>query len=184
MQSRGSYGFKNNLNVYIYYIYMVYTRVEPAIFEKREDSRRGSRGGVCSGRGDPDPPPPPPLELSKYTSQRTTFQDFRRYQGVTLYAYLKFFGSLRSPVITSSSNERTCTMIRHYRSTILQIALEISWLCIVHILSTPVQNNYVVLLFVKPPDIYSSTLQLKWKCQSTNVCTKHLQNSFKFSSFL
>ena len=25
---------------------------------------------------------------------------------------------------------------------------------------------------------------LKWKCQSTNMCTKNLQNSFKFSSFL
>ena len=156
MQSRGSYGFKNNLkcilSVYIFYMYMVCTRVEPAIFEKREDSRRGSRGG-CSGGGSA------PLELSKYTSQRTTFQDFRRHQGVTLCAYLKFFGSLRSPVITSSSNESTCTMIRHYRSTILQIALEISWLCIVHILSTPVQNNYS--FFCKNPDIYSSTLQLK-----------------------
>ena len=147
---------------------MVYTRVEPAIFEKREDSRRGSRGGGgYSGRGIRTAPPPP-LELSKYTSQRTTFQDFRRYQGVTLYAYLKFFGSLRSPVSTSSSNESTCTMIRHYRSTILQIAF--SWLCIVRILSTPVQNNY---FYCKNPDIYSSTLQLKWKCQSTNVCTKY-----------
>ena len=89
--------------------------------------------------------PPPPLELSKYTSQRTsytTFQGFWRYQGVTLYAYLKCFGSLCSPVITSTSNESTCTMIRHYRSTILQIDLEIPWLCIVHILSSPVQNNY------------------------------------------
>ena len=148
MQSRGSYGFKNNLNassVYIYYMYMVCTRVKPAIFEKREDSRRGSRGGgvLCSGR---DPwTPPPLLELSKYTAQRTTFQDFRCYQGVTL---LKLFSSLRSPVITSSSNESTCTctMIRHYRSTILQITLEISWLCIVHILSTPVQNKYLFFL--------------------------------------
>ena len=86
-----------------------------------------------------------PLELSKYTSQRTTFQDFRRYQWVTL---LKLFNSLRSPGITSSSNESTCTMIRHYRSTILQITLEISWLCIIHILSTPVQNNY---FFCKTP---------------------------------
>ena len=96
-------------------------------------------GGVlCSGR-DPDPPL---LELSNYTYQRTTFQDFRRYQGVTL---LKLFSSLRSSVITFSSNESTCTMIRHYRSTILQITLEFSWLCIVHILSTPVQNNYFFL---------------------------------------
>ena len=37
-------------------------------------------------------------------------------------------------------------MIRHYRSTILQIALEISRLCIVHILST-----HKLHLFVKTP---------------------------------
>ena len=122
--------------------------MEPAIFDKREDSRRGSRGGGGGGGAEGGTGPPPPLKLSKYTSQRTTFEDFRCYQGVTLYAYLKFFGSLRSPFITSSSNESTCTMNRHYRSTILQIALEISWLCIVHILSSPVQNNY---FFVKPP---------------------------------
>ena len=107
-------------------------------------------GGVPEGGSGP-----PPLN---YQNIHLREQDFRRYQGVTLYAYLKIFGSLRSPVITSSSNESTCTMIRHYRSTILQIALEISWLCIVHILSTPVQNNY---FFCKTPDIYSSTLQLK-----------------------
>ena len=123
---------------------MVCTRVEPAIFEKKEDSRRGPRGRGVFRKGGSGTP----LELSKYTSQRTTFQDFRCYQGVTLYAYLKCFGSLRLPVITSSSNESTCSMFRHYRSMILQIALEISWLCIVHLLSTPVQNNY---FFVKPP---------------------------------
>ena len=184
MQSRGSHGFKNNLNASwvctsttcIWYIQGWNQRSSKKGRIPGADLEGG--GGVFREGGSG---PPPPLELSKYTSQRTTFQDFRHYQGVTLYAYLKFFGSLRSPVITSSSNESTCTMIRHYRSTILQIALEISWLCIVHVLSTPVQNNY---FFCITPDIYSSTLQLKWKCQSTNVCTKYLQNSFKFSSFL
>ena len=168
MQSRGSYGFKNNLNA-SWVCTWVYTRVEPAIFEKREDSRRGSRGGG----GVPEGGIRPPWIIKIYTSENISRFSALGYQGVTLYAYLKFFGSLPSPVITSSSNL--------YRSTILQIALEISWLCIVHILSTPVQNNY---FFCKTPDIYSSTLQLKWKCQSTNVCTKYLQNSFKFSSFL
>ena len=66
---------------WIYYIYMVCIRVEPAIFEKKGNYRRGSRGDRGSGS----------LELSKYTSQRTTFQDFRCYQGVTLYAYFKIF---------------------------------------------------------------------------------------------
>ena len=46
---------------------------------KKGNYRRGSRGERGSGS----------LELSKYTSQRTTFQDFRCYQGVTLYAYFK-----------------------------------------------------------------------------------------------
>ena len=70
--------------MYIYYMYMVCTRVEPAIFEKREDSRRGSRrGGGCSG-------PSPPLN---YQNIHLREQDFLRYQGVTLYAYLKIFGS-------------------------------------------------------------------------------------------
>ena len=117
MQSRGSYGFKNNLNassVYIYYMYTVCTRVKPAIFEKREDSRRGSRGG--GGCCVPEGIRTPLLKLSKYTSQRTTFQDFRCYQGVTL---LKLFSSLRSPVITSSSNEShfMCQMVYFYAKT-------------------------------------------------------------------
>ena len=128
--------------VHLLHVYGMY-KGGTSDLRKREDSKRGSREGGCSGRGIRTPPPS--LELSKYTSQRTTFQDFRRYQGETLYAYLKFSGSLRSPVITSNSNESTWTMIRHYHSTILQIALEISWLCIVHILSTPVQNNYIFL---------------------------------------
>ena len=115
MQSRGSYGFKDNLNASwvctsctcIYYMYMVCTRVEPAICEKGGgDSRRGSRGG-CSGI---------PFPGIRYTCQRITLKDFRRYHGVTS----KISGSLRSPVITSGMS----TMIRHYRSTILQIALE------------------------------------------------------------
>ena len=123
--------------------------MEPAIFEKREDSRRGSRGGggVFVPEGGSGPPHPPWI-IKIYISENNISR-FSALSGVTLYVYLKFFGSLRSPVITSSSNEITCTMIRHYRSMILQIALKISWLCIVHILSTPVQNNYY--FFVKPP---------------------------------
>ena len=74
--------------------------------KKGGDSRRGSRGG-CSGI---------PFPGIRYTCQRITLKDFRRYHGVTS----KISGSLRSPVITSGMS----TMIRHYRSTILQIALE------------------------------------------------------------
>ena len=51
-----------------------------------------------------------------------------------------------SHVIISNYNERTC-LFRHYRSTILQIALGISRLCIVHLCRT-----------TKTPDIYYSTL--------------------------
>ena len=87
VQSRGSYGLKNNLNaswiVYIMYmrllhIYGVY-KGGTSDLRKKGNYRRGSRGERGSGS----------LELSKYTSQRTTFQDFWCYQGVTLYAYFK-----------------------------------------------------------------------------------------------
>ena len=85
MQSRGSYGFKNNLNaswiVYIMYMHLLHIYGVYKRSSKKGNYRRRSR--VERGSGS--------LELSKYTSQRTTFQDFRCYQGVTLYAYFKIF---------------------------------------------------------------------------------------------
>ena len=126
--------------VHLLHVYGMY-KGGTSDLRKREDSRCGSRGG---GGVPEEGGPPSPLNYQNIHLRE--LQDFWRYQGVTLYAYLKFFGSLCSPVITSSWNESTCTMIRHYRLTILQIAFEISWLCIVHILSTPVQNNYCFFL--------------------------------------
>ena len=76
----------------------------------------------------------------------------------------------------------TCTIIRHFRSTSLQIALEISRLCIVHILSTPVQST--TFFFVKPPTYIPVHPDLSESVKSTNVCTKNLQKSFRFSAIL
>ena len=95
---------------------------------------------------------PPPLEFSKYTSQRTIFSVL---SGVFLHAYFKNFR------LASFACYDICLyMFCHHRSTILQIALKISRLCIVHILSTSLQNN-------RTPDVYPSTRQLQWMCQST-----------------
>ena len=68
------------LYMHLLHIYGVY-KGGTSDLRKKGNYRRGSRGDRGSGS----------LELSKYTSQRTTFQDFRCYQGVTLYAYFKIF---------------------------------------------------------------------------------------------
>ena len=61
-------------------------------------------------------------------------------------------------------------MFRHYRSTILQIALEIQgyalFIYFLHLSRTS-----------KTIDIYFSTLQLQCSCQITDACTKNPQNS-------
>ena len=70
-------------------------------------------------RGGPDPPPPPPapsLELSKYTSQRTTFQDFRLYQGGNFVCLFQNFPAPIARLLSHLTRMKvhTCTMIRHY----------------------------------------------------------------------
>ena len=90
MQSRGS------LSVYIYYMYMVCTRVEPAIFEKREDSRRGSRG---RGGGVPEGGIRPPWIIKIYISENKlhNISRFSALSGGNFVCLFKFF---RLPSLT------------------------------------------------------------------------------------
>ena len=142
----------------IYYIYMVCIRVEPAIFEKRGNYRRGSRGDRGSGS----------LELSKYTSQRTTFQDFRCYQGVTLYANFKIF---RPPPPFACYHIYLEWKYMYYDPSLPfnDFADCLGNFKVVHRSYT----FYTQTTFIcKNPDLYilySNTPQLKWKCQSTKI---------------
>ena len=118
----------------------------------RTRDRRGFRGDGGSGVG--------VGEFSKYTSQRTTFSalawgiftcTFKNFRLASLAYYHIYL-----------------CKFPHYRSTILQIALEISRSCIVRILSTFV---------IEQQANFSESVKVQM------LLTKNLQNT-QFSSFL
>ena len=98
---------------------------------------------------------PPPWNFQNIHIREHHFQ---RYQGVFLHANFKNFR-----LASLACHHIYLSRFHHYRSTIFQIALDISRSCIVHILSTSVESY-------RTPDIYSSTLPRK--CQSTDVVYK------------
>ena len=152
MQSRGSYGFKNNLNAS--WVWTSTTCIWCVQGWNQRSSRKGRIPGadlerMCSGRGGGGPEHPPPWIIKIYISEN----NISRFSGVIRGNFVCLFQHFPAPfahsIITSNSNESTCTIIRQYRSTILQNALEISRLCIIHILSTPGAEQ--LHFFVKPP---------------------------------
>ena len=123
--------------MHLLHIYGVY-KGGTSDLRKKGNYRRGSRGERGSGS----------LELSKYTSQRTTFQDFRCYQGVTLYAYFKIFRPPRFARLLSHLTRMKVHVL--WSVTTVQRFCRLPWkfqvLCIVHILST-----HKLHLFIKTP---------------------------------
>ena len=113
-------------------------------------------GADLEGGREPDPPP------WNFQIIHLGEQHFQRYQRVFLHAHLKTFR-----LASLAYYHIYLCKFRHYRSTILQIALEIPRSCIVHKLST------LILLPSKTP---ISVKVSKYRC-----C---LQRIFKIGNFL
>ena len=119
--------------------------------------RRGSRGGRIS-----------PLPWN-FQNIHIREHHFRRYQGVFLHSNFKNFR-----LASLACYHIYLCQFHHYRSTIFQIALDISRSCIVHILSTSVESYNVP----NPRHIfqYTSEKVSKYRCS--------LQGFFKIVNFL
>ena len=138
-------------------MYMVCTRVEPAIFEKREDSRRGFREDVFRKRGGGSGTPPP-LNYQNIHLREQHFKIFGVIRGNFVCLFQHFpapFAHLLSHLtrmkvhvlLSVNTVQRFCRMPWKFQGCA-------SFIYFLHLCRT-------TTFFCKTPDIYSSTLQLK-----------------------